>query len=130
MATSTISNYISDAINKAGLTDYLELGRDTPRKSGDTGYDGGLTLSKGVYIALSQTTSAPGYSGRAYCDYAGEGVSPVDMMPPTMPTGTSYGNFQITQFIIVKSDSATLSRRYWDTQSTGAKHIWQIYRIL
>lgn len=128
MATSTIPNHISDAISNAGRADYKELANDTARTANQTGDVGGLTLGKGVYIALSQTTTSTGYSGRAYCAYSGDGVSVVDFMPPTMPT--SYGNFQLFQLIIVKSGSETVKRIYWDSQTTGSKYIWQIYRIL
>ena len=128
MATSTIPNHISDAINNADRVDFRELANNETRTANQTGDVGGPTLGKGVYIALSQTTTSTGYSGRAYCAYSGNGVSVVDLMPPTMPT--SYGNFQLVQLIIVKSGSETVKRIYWDSQTTGSKHIWQIYRIL
>lgn len=128
MATGTIPNHISDAISNADRVDYKELANDTARTANQTGDIGSVTLGKGVYVALSQTTASTGYSGRAYCAYSGNGVSSVDFMPPTMPTG--YGNFQLVQLIIVKSGSETVNRIYWDSQTTGSKHIWQIYRIL
>lgn len=128
MATSTIPNFISDAINNAGQVDYRELASDAVRLSGQWAQNGGVTLGKGVYIAFSQTTTGSGYSGRAYCGYSGNGVSVVDAMPPTMPT--NFGNYYQVQLIIIKTGSETISRSYWDSQQTGAKHIWQIYRIL
>lgn len=127
MATSTIPNFISDAINNVSRVDYRELDRETARSTETWGSLAPVTLSKGVYIAFSQTTTGSGYSGRAYCDFTGDAVSVVDGMPPTMPT--NFGNIEITQLIVVTS-STSVTKRYWDTQSTGAKHIWQIYRIL
>ena len=127
MATSTIPNFISDAINNVSRIDYRELTSETVRAYNEWANLGTVSLSRGVYIAFSQSTTGSGYSGRAYCDFSGTGVSIVDSMPVTMPT--NFGNIQITQLIVVTS-SQTVSRRYWDTQPTGAKHIWQIYRIL
>lgn len=128
MATSTIPNHILDTINNAGRVDYRELASDTPKLVNQTGGMGSVALGKGVYVALSQASTSTGYSGRAYCAYSGNVVTTVDFMPPTMPTG--FGNFQLVQLIIVKSSSETVNRIYWDSQATGAKHIWQIYRIL
>ena len=130
MATSNIPNVISDAINNCSRVDYRILDEEASRSTGNSGTIGTVTLNKGVYIALSQTTTT-NYTGRTYCDYydeCGGVISNTDFMPPLMPT--NYGNCQIVQLIIVKSNPATITRRYWDTQSTGAKHVWQIFRIL
>lgn len=125
--TSSINNIVDTLITNVSWVDDRELAMETVRSYNEWGGLGTVSLSKGVYIAFSQSTTGSGYSGRAYCDFSGDNVSYVDNMPPTMPT--NFGNIQITQLIIVASPQ-TVTRRYYDTQSTGAKHTWQIYRIL
>lgn len=125
--TSNISSVVDTLINNVSQADYKEISRDVVRAKEQTSGYGNVYLGPGLYIAFSQTTVAANYNGRAYCDYGGNGATVVDFVPPTMTE--AYSNNQIVQLIIVKSGTTSLQRRYWDTQATGAKHIWQIHRI-
>ena len=87
-----------------------------------------VTLSeKGLYCIIS-STNAINYNGRAFACVGGDGVSPYDMMPPTL-NANGFTYYEITQFITVTTNT-TIKLQYWDSLASGAKHEYKIIKLI
>lgn len=83
----------------------------------------------GLYVLIAETTATSHVGQRTTSYFTGNDVSSVEMFPQTVPTGQNYFREQLIQFVAVTS-SKTVTLMYWDSKSTGARHIWRIIRLL
>lgn len=112
-----------------GIVSAYTLEADAGRAINTEDQTGSPTLDNGFYILISETaTISTSFSGRTFARFKGTGVVGINTFIPPAVSGLYYT--QTIQFIYVTMGSATVSRSYYDTVATGAKHIWCIYKVI
>lgn len=126
VSAAAASKSLKDALSSFALTDSRDMSADTTRGlNSESGY-GDVTLSKGFYLLISETSVGANYSGRTFARFKGSDVYGLNtFMPPTI---NGYGYMQIIQFINVTT-SATVGRYYFDTVQTASNHLWRVYKL-
>ena len=115
-------------MKRASSSNTITLPRDTVRAISTLTTYRAVTLSeKGLYCIIS-TTNAINYNGRAFACVSGNGVSPFDMMPPTL-NSSGFTYHEITQFVTVTTNT-TINLQYWDSIASGAIHEYRIIKLI
>ena len=124
---NALNDKITNSFRWDGLISEYTLEESRGRTTNATGGVGTVTLSvPGLYILECQTTANNISGQRSYCRFTGTGVTPIDYNPSTV---NAFWHQQYIQFLFVGSTSVSVNREYYDTRSTGSKHVWRIWRI-
>lgn len=125
-----INEKLSNFESFSGDYNTQTLAANTARAiNASTSYKSISISDAGLYVLIAETTATSHVGQRTTSYFTGDDVSSVEMFPQTVPTGQNYFREQLIQFVAVTS-SKTVTLMYWDSKSTGARHIWRIIRLL
>lgn len=119
---------LNDALTSFALVDSRDMAADTARGvNSESGY-GDVTLSKGFYLLISETSVQANFSGRTFARFKSNNANVMGNNTFVPPTINGYGYLQLVQFVNVTS-SANVGRYYYDTVQSASSHLWRVYKL-
>lgn len=119
---------LNDALTSFALVDSRDMTVDTARGvNSENGY-GDVTLSKGFYLLISETSVQANFSGRTFARFKSNNANVMGNNTFVPPTINGYGYLQLVQFVNVTS-SANVGRFYYDTVQSASSHLWRVYKL-
>ena len=110
------------------VEDSRDMAADTARGvNSESGY-GDVTLSKGFYLLISETSVQANFSGRTFARFKSNNANVMGNNTFVPPTINGYGYLQLVQFVNVTS-SANVGRYYYDTVQSASSHLWRVYKL-